>query len=119
IILAVFCLLAAVQAQTREPTPREICRIVNERCLSRVPVHGNRSEVTDILNARCRRRHRNWRNINRCDLARATCQCKCLCYYFYKETDLNILNMLLKYFIVTIERCAALSCVNIRAALAS
>ncbi|KAH8351503.1 hypothetical protein KR059_005025 [Drosophila kikkawai] len=93
VLFALVCLLAAVQAQTREPTPREICQTVNERCLSRVPVHRNRSEVTDILNGRCRRRHRGWRNITRCELARATCQ-------------------------LTIERCATLSCKNIREALA-
>ncbi|KAH8296083.1 hypothetical protein KR054_001415, partial [Drosophila jambulina] len=112
-IPVIACLLAVVQAQIREPTPREICQTVSQRCLSRVPVHGNRSEVTDILNARCRRSNRRWRNITRCELARATCQCKFVGWKKY----MHFKKILFNYLIVTIERCAALSCANIRTAL--
>ncbi|XP_016997829.1 uncharacterized protein Eig71Eb [Drosophila takahashii] len=88
LFIAFVCLCVVVQAQS----DREICRRINERCLSRAERNGRNNEVSDIFNENCRRNDRNWRSISRCELARATC-------------------------ILTLERCDTLSCDNVRRAL--
>ncbi|XP_017086248.1 uncharacterized protein LOC108118198 [Drosophila eugracilis] len=88
LLIAFICLCVAVHAQN----DREICRRVTQRCESRATRNGRNSDVSDIFNDNCRRLNRNWRNITRCELARATCQ-------------------------LTLERCDTLSCENVRRAL--
>ncbi|XP_036671378.2 uncharacterized protein Eig71Eb [Drosophila suzukii] len=88
LFVAFICLCVVVQAQNE----REICRRVNERCLSRAERNGRTNDVSDSFNENCRRTERNWRNITRCELARATC-------------------------LLTLERCESLSCENVRRAI--
>ncbi|KAH8339334.1 hypothetical protein KR074_012315, partial [Drosophila pseudoananassae] len=89
LIPAILCLLAAAMAQENA---REVCRRVNERCLRSAGNHGPNNDISNIFNEWCRRQNRNWRNISRCELTRATCR-------------------------LTLERCRSLSCENVRDAL--
>ncbi|KAH8312958.1 hypothetical protein KR067_003654, partial [Drosophila pandora] len=88
-IPAIFCLFAAAMAQENA---REVCQRVNARCLRSAGNHGPNNDISNIFNDWCRRQHRNWRNISRCELVRATCR-------------------------LTLERCRSLSCDNVREAL--
>ncbi|KAH8296570.1 hypothetical protein KR054_008008, partial [Drosophila jambulina] len=88
-IIALLVLCVSVQAQTPRPDLREVCRRQNERCLSRENRNGRTNEVTNIFNNHCRSSNRNWRNVTRCELARANCQ-------------------------LTLVRCSTLTCANVR-----
>ncbi|EDW76896.2 uncharacterized protein Dwil_GK20719 [Drosophila willistoni] len=57
---------------------RQLCERQNRICQSNERRLGRRDDVTDAFNARCRRDNSRWRNISRCELARASCQCKIL-----------------------------------------
>ncbi|XP_043649722.1 salivary glue protein Sgs-3 [Drosophila teissieri] len=88
LFLAVICLCAAVQAQS------DICRKENETCRRNERRLGVQNEVSTIFNNQCRRQPgvRNWRNVSRCELSLATCR-------------------------LTIERCAAINCENVRTSI--
>ncbi|EDW41609.1 uncharacterized protein LOC6605808 [Drosophila sechellia] len=89
LLIAFICLFVIVQAQS----DRHICRRIVDRCESRVARNGRNNDISNIFNENCRRTHRNWREISRCELAKANC-------------------------ILTLERCDTLSCENVRRALA-
>nr|XP_043070075.1 uncharacterized protein LOC122322327 [Drosophila bipectinata] len=44
------------------------------RCQSRQTRNGRSNDVSRLFNQQCRRRIRNWQDISRCELGRATCQ---------------------------------------------
>eukprot|EP00099_Drosophila_melanogaster_P004455 NP_001189113.1 Ecdysone-induced gene 71Eb, isoform B [Drosophila melanogaster] len=89
LFIAFICLFVIVQAQS----DRDICRRIVARCESRVVRNGRNNDISNIFNENCRRTQRNWREISRCELAKANC-------------------------ILTLERCNTLSCENVRRALA-
>ncbi|EDV40167.2 uncharacterized protein Dana_GF10383 [Drosophila ananassae] len=67
------CLGVAVLAQER----LAMCRRMALRCQNRQTRNGRSNDVTRVFNQQCRSRIRNWRDISRCELGRATCQsCK-------------------------------------------
>ncbi|KAH8246275.1 hypothetical protein KR038_009442, partial [Drosophila bunnanda] len=92
IALLILGLCVSVQAQTRRPDLREVCRRQSQRCRSQENRNGRTNEVTNIFNNFCRGSNRNWRNVTRCELTRATCE-------------------------LTLVRCSTLSCANVRRTL--
>ncbi|EDW26173.1 GL25493 [Drosophila persimilis] len=74
LLLAIGCICVASQATTRAPRGSDVCRRLNDRCLRNQDRLGTTNDVTQIYNSNCRRSQANWRDISRCDLARATCQ---------------------------------------------
>ncbi|KAH8312957.1 hypothetical protein KR067_003655, partial [Drosophila pandora] len=87
-IIVFTCLGVAVLAQER----LAMCRRMALRCQNRQTRNGRSNDVTRVFNQQCRSRIRNWRDISRCELGRATCQ-------------------------LTWENCQTLSCANVRRAL--
>lgn len=71
-ILVFTCLGVAVLAQER----LAVCRRMALRCQNRQTRNGRSNDVTRVFNQQCRSRIRNWRDISRCELGRATCQCE-------------------------------------------
>ncbi|KAH8300489.1 hypothetical protein KR018_009119, partial [Drosophila ironensis] len=69
-----------------------MCRRMDARCQTRQVRNGRSNDVSRTFNQLCRSRFRNWRDISRCELARATC-------------------------LLTWERCDVLSCDNVRSVL--
>ncbi|EDV52141.2 uncharacterized protein LOC6544461 [Drosophila erecta] len=89
LFVAFICLFVIVYAQS----DRDICKRLNDRCDSRVLRNGRNNDVSNIFNENCRRSNRNWRDISRCELAKANC-------------------------ILTLERCDTVTCENVRRVLA-
>ncbi|KAH8256058.1 hypothetical protein KR026_005849, partial [Drosophila bipectinata] len=86
--LVLSCLGVAVLSQERQA----MCRRMASRCQSRQTRNGRSNDVTRVFNQQCRRRIRNWQDISRCELGRATCQ-------------------------LTWESCQTISCANVRRVL--
>ncbi|KAH8360843.1 hypothetical protein KR084_008664, partial [Drosophila pseudotakahashii] len=91
-VLAFACLCVAVEAQT--PRPSNICGTENTKCRQNERRLGRNSDVSNIFNNHCRQApgNSNWRNVTRCELALASCR-------------------------LTVERCAAINCANVRRSL--
>ncbi|XP_023167697.1 uncharacterized protein LOC111597305 [Drosophila hydei] len=93
ILLTFFCLcLMQIHVQANEN--KRICQRLTEKCLSHQPRRGPDDDVTNIFNANCRRIRRQWKNITRCDLDRATCE-------------------------LTLVKCRSVTCDNVRKVLTS
>ncbi|XP_070135510.1 serine/arginine repetitive matrix protein 1-like [Drosophila bipectinata] len=88
LILVLSCLGVAVLSQERQA----MCRRMASRCQSRQTRNGRSNDVSRLFNQQCRRRIRNWQDISRCELGRATCQ-------------------------LTLMSCYALSCERVRRVL--
>ncbi|KAH8339335.1 hypothetical protein KR074_012314, partial [Drosophila pseudoananassae] len=86
--LVLSCVGVAVLSQERQA----MCRRMASRCQSRQTRNGRSNDVSRVFNQQCRRRIRNWQDISRCELGRATCQ-------------------------LTWESCQTISCANVRRVL--
>ncbi|KRF98539.1 uncharacterized protein Dwil_GK27973 [Drosophila willistoni] len=92
LLLIVLCCLCWVHCQGQALTDREYCNRLTRECLRSEGTVGPNDDTVGIYNDWCRRSNRNWRNITRCQLVRASCE-------------------------LTLIRCANLSCQNVLAVL--
>ncbi|XP_068141474.1 uncharacterized protein [Drosophila tropicalis] len=84
----VLCCLYLVQIQGQLLTDRQYCNRLTRECLRSEGTVGPNDDTEGIYNDWCRRSNRNWRNITRCQLVRASCE-------------------------LTLVRCENLTCANV------
>ncbi|KAH8256056.1 hypothetical protein KR026_005841, partial [Drosophila bipectinata] len=67
------CCLLVVQSKAQDPEGRRFCDRLTAECVRHERQVGTVDDTVTIYNNHCRRSNRNWRNITRCELVRASC----------------------------------------------
>ncbi|KAH8300557.1 hypothetical protein KR018_012435, partial [Drosophila ironensis] len=69
----VLCCLLVVQIAAQDREGQRFCERLTAECVRQQPTVGTNDDTVGIYNEHCRRSNRNWRNITRCELVRASC----------------------------------------------